>query len=207
MSRMLPRLAFLTVPVLLLGCFSTHLIDEQQKDELQRLVRSAHHSLPLVVTHPDGDSSHGYQFMLGILPLTRIFTDTISETVVGKLQLHAGRAAVGLPSYSPSISELPRLEVVISSVSINGYDLVIFRRPSAHITLRGALLTHNGTRRSCEVSGEDSRTTRFAFSSELNQVLATAADSAAEKLLTCLGLISSGHSIDISNTISREEMN
>lgn len=201
MSRIPLRIAPLMIPILLLGCFSTHLIDQEPRDDLQRLVQSSHYTLPLVVTNPQSHSSHGYQFVLGIFPLTRIFTDTISETVTAKLQLHAGRAAIGLTTPKLTPTDLPRLEVVITSVSINGYDLLVVRRPSAHITLQGVLLTPDGNSRSCEVMGEHTETTRFAFSPQLNQVLASAVDSAAEKLIACLGWSHSDSSVNVGDSI------
>lgn len=173
---------------LLAGCFSTHLLQDNNVAELQHLVTSTQRNLALEVGDSQRDSSRGYQFLLGIVPIARIFTDNIYETVVAKLQFHAGKDGLGLPARSGGLSTIPRLHVTIVDVTLNGYDLVIVRLPAAHIALRGILYTAGGGEYTCEERGSDSALSRFAFSSDLNQVLESAVDSAAAKLLRCLGL-------------------
>jgi hypothetical protein len=195
MSRMSSRTALLILLVLTFsGCFSTHLTEDGSSVELARLVQSAEHRMSLTVHNPHSGSSHGYQFLLGIVPLARVFADTLSATVSAKLQYHAGVAGIGLKQVDHGDGKHPHLEVVISSVSINGYDALVFRRPSAFITLRGSLSTASGARRTCEESAEYTETTRFAFAPQLNQVLTAAVSAAAEKLIYCLGLGGRDHS-------------
>ena len=191
---MAARITLLLSLSLLTGCFSTHLLQEHNTAELQRLVTSTERSLALVVKEQHKDSSRGHQFLLGILPVARVFTDNIAETVVAKLQYHAGKEGLGLVARSAPSSAAPRLDVTIVNAAVNGYDLIIFRRPSAHVTLRGTLYTAGGGEYTCEERGSDSTLSRFAFSSDLNQVLESAVGTATERLLHCLGL-SSQHTL------------
>lgn len=190
MSRIAPLiLCFLP----LTGCFSTHLISDEPVKDLAQLVQSADSPVELLIQNPGSDSSHGYQFLFGLIPITRVFTESASDTVVAKLQLNAGRAGIGLHRSSTPNRALsdrtPRLDVSVESISVNGYDLIIFRRPSASITLRATLFTPDRAPRICEASGHHSEITRFAFARELNDALGAATDLAANKLLACLGLI------------------
>lgn len=187
---MAPRIALLLSLIVVSGCFSTHLRQETNTADLQRLVGSTERKLLLQVHNPFKDSSLGYQYLLGILPLARIFTDTMYETVVAKLQYHAGKDGLGLPARPELSSTTPRLEVTIVSAAVNGYDLIFVRRPAAGVTLRGTLFTSTGDEFTCERSGSEATTSRFAFASDLNQVFESAVDTASAQLLDCLHLTS-----------------
>jgi len=182
------RIPLLLSFVLLTGCFSTHLQQDNNTAEIRSLVNSTQRSLALEVHDSHRSSSRGYQFLLGILPVARIFTDNICDTVTSKLQYHAGREGLGLHTRSAALSTIPRLHITVVDLTVNGYDLVIMRRPAAHITLRGTLSTAGGGEYTCEERGSDSTLSRFAFSSDLNQVLESAVGTAAAKLLRCLSL-------------------
>jgi hypothetical protein len=175
----------------LTGCFSTHLVNDEPINELVQLVESAQHQLSLTVTNPLAESSHGHQFMLGLLPVTRVFPDAARDIVVAKLQLHAGQAGLGLPENARAPIDRPHLEVAIRAISTDGYDLIVVRRPSASIKLYGTAYLPDQTTRVCEASGEHSEIKRFAFAADLTQVLSVAADMAAKRLLECLGVIDS----------------
>jgi hypothetical protein len=190
---MRPILPILLNLLFLSGCFSIQLISDQPVKDLERLVRSAKSPVALLVQNPESDFSCGYQFLFGVIPLTRVFVQSASDAVVAKLQLHAGQAGIGLHqnlTVNRSTSEkTPRLEVSVISISVNGYDLIFFRRPSASISLRATLFTEDNAPRICEASGQHSEFSRFAFARELNEALGLATDLAAQKLLTCLGLV------------------
>lgn len=180
------KLLFLT------GCFSNHLEHSEPLEDLKALVSSARSHIPLLVTDHTEKSSHGYQFMFGIIPVTRIFTDSLSTIVTAKLQYNAGRGGIGLVNRLSVPQSTSRLEVAIQSASINGFDLIFFRRPSARITLLGTLFSDMTIKRSCEVSADQSEISRFAFNPELTEVLSSTTDTASLKLLKCLGLIDEG---------------
>ncbi len=187
MIRALRPLCLLLLP-LLTGCFTTHLAPDEPRAELDNLAESAPENLSLVLHNPLRDVSHGYQFMLFILPISRVFAEDVSQVVAARLQLHAGVAGIGLSQQSLRAKPSRQLEITISSLDINGYDLLVFRRPSAQVTLTGTLHSSEGPPQICTQTGKYSEVTRFAFSPELNRALALAADEAAKKLLTCLGI-------------------
>ncbi len=182
-------LCLLLLP-LLTGCFATHLVPDEPFAELDKLVESAPESLSLVLHNPIRDVSHGYQFMLFILPISRVFAEDANQVVAARLQFHAAGSGIGLSQQSQETRRSSRLEVTISSLDIDGYDLLVFRRPSAQVTLTGTLHSSDGLTRVCAQMGEHSEMTRFAFSPDLSRALSLAADAAAKKLLSCLGMTS-----------------
>ncbi len=201
---MLRAISLLLSP-LLTGCFTTHLVPDEPWAELDRLVEVSPKRLPVVVYDPASDVSHGYQFLPGILPFSRVFAERASDVVVARLQLHAASAGVGLYKRSPDTQPSSRLEVNISSLDIDGYDLIVFRRPSARVTLSGTLFSSDGLPQVCSEVGEHSEIKRFAFAPELNRALSIATDIAAKKLLECLGITnhSSARFITLSEDISQ----
>lgn len=174
--------------LVLSGCFTTHLTDSAAVPELDSLVESAQVHIPLYVSNPLEGSSHGYQFLLFVLPITRVFPDELQQLVTTKVTTHAGFAGYGLLSRLPAGTPLPRLEVSIEAASVNGYDLLVTRRPSASVTLRGRLFTRDATTRDCETSGSHSEFSRFAFARDLQAALERAVDAASKELVLCLGL-------------------
>lgn len=183
-----PRILCLLLPVIISGCFATHLAPDEPFAELNALVESAPESLSLVLHNPLRDMSHGYQFMLFILPISRVFAEDVSQVVAARLQLHAAVAGIGLSPQSLCAKPSRQLEITISSLDINGYDLLVFRRPSAQVTLTGTLHSSEGPPQICTQTGKYSEVTRFAFAPQLSRTLALATDEAARRLLTCLGI-------------------
>jgi hypothetical protein len=82
----------------------------------------------------------------------------------------------------------PRLTVTVSDLRISGYDLIFVRRPSASITLTGILELPNRPLRRCEAHADQTTTSRFAFSTELNMALQETLRTSTRELFDCLGL-------------------
>jgi hypothetical protein len=184
------RLGLLACTLYLIGCFRVELGAFHSPPQLRDLVEASSNPLPLSVTYPLSDSSHGYQFLLGVIPVTRVFPDDLNNLVIAKLAMYAGFSRYGVEVVSPSEKIIPRLEVVIQEVAVNGYDLVVTRRPSASITLSGTLRQVDGHVRECRATGSFAEFSRFAFAEDLKLALEKAADKAAQDLLECLGLFS-----------------
>jgi len=172
----------------LCGCFTTHLNNYENTPGLDSLVSSAEHALTLNVVNPSPNVSRGFQFLLGILPTSRVFTEDLEAIVTSRLQFHAGSAGYGLTSSDKSPHTQPTIMVNISDATINGYDLLFIRRPSAYVTLEGTLFNHSGVVTGCVESGSYSELSKFAFESDLTRALESAADQAAQKLTKCLGI-------------------
>lgn len=182
------RIVCLLLPILLTGCFATYLVDDEPWAELDRLVDVSPQRIALIVHYPTPDVSHGYQFLLGLLPISRVFAESANQVVVARLQFHAAGADVGLYKASPDAKPANRLEVTVSSLDIDGYDLIFFRRPSARVALSGSRFSSKKRPQMCTAVGEHSEIKRFAFAPELNHSLSVATDIAARKLLACLGI-------------------
>jgi hypothetical protein len=126
--------------------------------------------------------------MLGVLPIARVFTEDLEAIVASRLQFHAGRAGYGLISSGNAPTDRPRLIVTISEATINGYDLLFIRRPSAFMVLEGTLVDQSGVVNRCAESGSYSELSKFAFADDLTRALESAADNAALRLTKCLGI-------------------
>jgi hypothetical protein len=172
----------------LCGCFTTHLNNYENTPGLDSLVSSAEHALTLNVVNPSPNISRGFQFLLGILPTSRVFTENLEAIVTSRLQFHAGSAGYGLTPSDRSPHTRPGIIVNISGATINGYDLLFIRRPSASVTLEGTLFNRSGIVTGCVESGSYSDLSKFAFESDLTRALESAADQAAQKLSKCLGI-------------------
>lgn len=180
-------LAALLLPIVgITGCFTTYLNDYQRNENLEALLLSASHKVSLEVADQDISTSRGYQFFLGLFPLTRIFPIHTAHMVTARLQQHAGALNYNLCNTPPLSSNHDKLLVHIQSVSVNGYDLIFRRLPKASITMKGTISWRDGTVRHCQASGTHSEFTNFAFSSQLNRTLERAVDIASQKLLLCL---------------------
>lgn len=171
------------------GCFSTHLLPDTESAALrERLIASTSSRLPLEISFPDAQKSHGFQFLIGIIPLSRIFAEKLPDTLRAKLQLHAAKSGYGLTKTSATTSG-PMLSVNVDNLSLNGFDILVIRNPSASVSLTGNLRLAPGRSKICGARGSSSHLAKFAFSPQLNHALDLALDSAVGDLLLCLGLV------------------
>ena len=180
--------ALLPLLCALSACFRVELGQFETPAEVTSLVESASRHLALRVTNPTADANHGYQFLLFAIPVTRVFPDGLAELVVSKLTMYAGFAGNGLHTDTEAARTTPRVEARVESVSVNGYDLLVTRRPSASIALSATLFGRDGLVRECKAQASFSQFSKFAFEQELKHVLDRATDAAARDLLECLGL-------------------
>jgi hypothetical protein len=171
---------------LLQGCFSARLSSFTPPSHLSELAESAAIQIPMFVTNNTEEQSHGFQFLLGFLPVTRIFPDSLSEMVAAKMVTHAGFRNFGLVARAPETLAAPRVETFVEDVQINGYDLLVTRRPSASVSLRAVLHTREGLLRECHGNGSYAEFSRFAFERDLEHALEEAVDLAAQQAITCL---------------------
>jgi hypothetical protein len=174
---------------LLTGCFSTTLPPIPAPAALPRLVSAADTRVPLYLSTPQDTDRLGFQYLLMALPVSRIYSAHLADLIRTSLTTQAGFGRVGLVAPSRlTPMPIPRLMVNVRSVSVNGWDLLIIRRPSASITLSAEYYTSTGRAQACEVTGSHSKLSPFAFERDLNEVLELASDDAARQLLACLRL-------------------
>lgn len=171
-----------------MGCFSSTLSSTTvapREVERLRILADKHLPLSLKLTSPR-DAAVGYQYILLALPVARVYAPSLLRDLIDGLTTAAASSGYSVDLLQPSQAASPRLEVVASDITVSGYDLLVVRRPSASITLKGTLSSPAGVDRVCEVVGSETRTSRFAFTPELEEVLRESVDKATRKLLSCL---------------------
>lgn len=185
------RTAFLwlVATAFLSGCFSTSLPAIPNPPDLPRLVDAAEVQMPLYLLTPVENDRLGFQYLLGIIPFARVYDYHLEQLLRSSLTAQAGFNRFGLltPTTNAGMA-VPRLMVTVTSASVQGWDLLVIRRPSASITLSGEYHPQRGVVRACEVTGNHSKLSPFAFESDLNEVLQGASTQAAHALIECLGL-------------------
>jgi hypothetical protein len=172
----------------LLGCFSSTLSPTTVAPrEVERLRMLAEKRLPLSLKlTPPPDTAVGYQYILLMFPVARVYAPALRQDVVDGLTATAAAAGHSIETLSDSRVTSPRLEVTASNITVNGYDLIFVRRPSASITLKGTLSSPGRVDRTCEAVGSVTRTKRFAFAPELEQVVRESIEAATRELAACL---------------------
>lgn len=174
--------------IALVGCFSSSLSPTTVAPrEVERLRLLAEKRLPLSLklTTPPA-TAVGYQYILLMFPVARVYAPALRQDVVDGLTATAAAAGHSIETLSASQVTSPRLEVTASNVTVSGYDLIFVRRPSASITLKATLSSPGRLDRTCEAFGSVTRTKRFAFAPELEQVLRESIEAATRDLAACL---------------------
>lgn len=189
-SRFFTHFSVFLAPLLTLSaCFSTHLPALDHHASIQRLSQLANTELALSVNSEAVDGVAGFQF-LTVVPVTRVYTPNFNEDLRAQLSLDAGLR--GYRTVSPESaggSSTNHLYVTVQELTVSGYCYFIMRQPHAQITLRGELSAPDGHLiSSCETAASSSFTARFAFSTELNEVLRISITDASAQLFTCLGI-------------------
>ncbi len=169
------------------GCFSTHLPETPAPSHLQRLLRLSEQDIPTTIDYASPAKPVGYQYLL-IMPLSRVFAPHIKETLTQRLALHAGINKYQLAFDNQSTRADTRIEISIKEIRINGFDLLFVRKPTTHLIIQATLYRFGKSSRECTTRQDVSNFKAFAFSNELQAVLETAVDRAAQDIITCLGL-------------------
>jgi hypothetical protein len=200
--RFLTKIPFIIVSCGFMGCFSTNLPPIDPPPELIRLEQLARTPLILTVEISEelSSSTVGFQYTLGFLPVTRVYTPYLPITVANMVRLEAGlRGVACIPNQDePNRSRqqakrrASNLTIVVDDLSVNGYDLIVIRKPSASITLTGYLSSGSAEApeqptRQCSAAAEESFSSNYAFEDELNEALRRAIIRAAGMILDCLG--------------------
>jgi hypothetical protein len=175
--------------LLLTGCFSSRLPPLDHPSEIQRLLSIPDAPMLLRLHVEEPHSSIGYQFIAALVPVTRLYAPHIERDVTTHLAIEAATRRYKLePDMRDVTARYPRLTVTVSDLRISGYDLIFVRRPSASITLTGILELPNRPLRRCEAHADQTTTSRFAFSTELNMALQETLRTSTRELFDCLGL-------------------
>ena len=135
-----PVKSLLTPLLLCAGCFASYVAPPPLPLEVQRLVATADRLVELRTTLPDPSTRVGHQYLLFLFPLTRVYPQELSTGLETQLQLDAASRGYRLVRGKPAPGKGGlQLSVEVAEISLNGYDLLFVRRPSASVTLRGSL--------------------------------------------------------------------
>jgi hypothetical protein len=83
------------------------------------------------------------------------------------------------------------LEITIRDLTVNGYDLLVVRKPTASVTMSARLFEDGKLARACEERYIATNTAHYAFAAELQNALSESLLHGSYKLLDCLGLTQS----------------
>jgi hypothetical protein len=170
------------------GCFSTTLTSTTvAPTQSERLRSLGEEVLPVALTlAAESTGRVGFQYALFGLPVARVYAPLITSDLAHALAVSGAARGLSLTPLPQDRTASPRLEITVTDLSINGYDLFVLRRPSAYIALRGKAIAPDTLPRTCDAVGDVTHSARFAFAPELEEVLRESIDAAIQELLTCL---------------------
>lgn len=177
-----------TLATLLTGCFVSEVPPVEPPSGLEKLLSVSDSDIPVrIQTEGFNDRSLGHQYLFFIIPLTRIYTPALVADIRTQLSVACGMR--GYRCSEEPTSDAPRmLEITIRDLSVNGYDLLVMRKPTASVTIAGTLYENGHVTRSCEESYTATNTAHYAFAAELQNALGESLLHGSYKLLDCLGL-------------------
>jgi hypothetical protein len=173
---------------LLTGCFASELPPVEPPSGLEKLLSVSDSALPVrIQTEGFNDRSLGHQYLFFVIPLTRVFAPALATDLRTQLSVACGMRGYRC-SDEPSSSSGRTVEITIRDLSVNGYDLLVMRKPTASVTLAAKLYDKGQVTRACEASYTATNTSHYAFAAELQNALGESLLHGSYQLLDCLGL-------------------
>lgn len=137
------------------------------------------------------DRSLGHQYLF-FIPITRLYLHSLAEDTAMELSVACGMRGYRCTQEQQQPTRYT-LSVTLRDVSVNGYDLIFIRKPTASVTIAANLMENGRVVRSCEESASASNTAHYAFNAELQHALGEALLQSSYKVLDCLGLTNASH--------------
>jgi hypothetical protein len=191
MVRRSPRIGWiitLVAPFLLTACFSTELTPLEPPSGLEKLVNLSDSNIPVQIqTAGFHDHFVGHQYLFFAIPMTRIYLPNLEADTRMQLSVACGMRGYRCTESATQGSKRV-LEITIRDARVNGYDLLVVRKPAASVTMFAQLFENGEVIRSCEENYTATNTTHYAFTSELQSALSEALLQGSYKLLDCLGM-------------------
>jgi hypothetical protein len=177
-----------TLATLLTGCFASDLPPVEPPSALEKLLSVSDSDIPVRI-HTGGfnDRSLGHQYLFFVIPLTRVYTPALAADMRTQISVACGMRGYRC-SGEPTLRSSRMLEITIRDLSVNGYDLLVMRKPTASVTIAGTLYENGQVTRACEESYTATNTAHYAFAAELQNALGESLLHGSYKLLDCLGL-------------------
>ncbi|MEN9845874.1 MAG: hypothetical protein RIS36_1021 [Pseudomonadota bacterium] len=172
---------------LLTGCFASELPPVEPPPALEKLLSVSDSTIPVrIQTQAFNERSLGHQYLFFIIPLTRVYNPTLTADLRTQLSVACGMRGYRC-SEEPNASSARMLEVTVHDLSVNGYDLLVIRKPTASVTLSAKLFEKGDLIRTCQESYTATNTAHYAFAAELQNALGESLLHGIYKLLDCLG--------------------
>ena len=172
---------------LLSGCFAVSLPQETPPDGLLKLAQLSDVTLPVRITTDDlTESYRGFQYLFLVFPMSRIYTPSLPTDMLLQLSIAGGLRGYSFTHLREESSPPLYVEIRITDASVNGYDLIFVRKPTASVALEARLFENGVLKKMCAISHSASDTAYYAFSTELQIALSEALLQSSYKLLDCL---------------------
>ena len=181
-------LSIFSATTLLTGCFASELPPVEPPTALNKLLSVSDSTIPVRIQTGDlQNRSVGHQYLFFIIPLTRVYAPTLQSDLRTQLSVACGMRGYRC-SDEPTSPPKRMLEITIRDLRVNGYDLLVVRKPTASVIVEGKLFENGHLARSCEESYIATNTSHYAFEAELQNALGESLLHGSYKLLDCLGL-------------------
>jgi hypothetical protein len=181
----------LITATLLTGCFSSELPPIAAPSGLEKLLSVSDSAIPVTIrTAEFNERSLGHQYLFFLIPLTRIYVPTLTTDIRTQLSVACGIRGYRC-SEEPTSTSKRMLEITIRDLTVNGYDLLVVRKPTASVTMSARLFEDGKLARACEERYIATNTAHYAFAAELQNALSESLLHGSYKLLDCLGLTQS----------------
>jgi hypothetical protein len=178
----------LTVITLLTGCFSSELPPVVPPSGFEKLLSVSDSAIPVTIqTAEFNERFLGHQYLFLLIPLTRIYAPTLATDIRTQLSVACGMRGYRC-SEEPTSASKRMLEITIRDLTVNGYDLLVVRKPTASVTMSARLFENGKLTRACEERYIATNTAHYAFAAELQNALSESLLHGSYKLLDCLGL-------------------
>jgi hypothetical protein len=155
-------------------------------DGLRKLTQLSDATLPVRLRTADlTESFRGFQYLLMVIPFSRIYTPALEEDLLLQLSVASGMRGYAIDRVSESEERPLVVEIEIKSLSVNGYDLLVVRKPTATISLVARMFEHGALIRECPIEYTATDAAHFAFTTELQNALTESLLQSSYKMLDC----------------------
>lgn len=171
----------------LTGCFSTNLEPLEAPSGLEKLEAVSDTTIPIrLTTNGFQDRSLGFQYLFMAIPVARVYAPNLENDI--KLELSVAGGLRGYRFVDAANSSENLLDITIGELSVDGYDLLVVRKPTSSVTMTARLTRNGEVLRECVESYQASNSAHYAFAGELQQALSESLLHCSYKILDCLGL-------------------
>jgi hypothetical protein len=173
---------------LLTGCFASELQPLEPPPALEKLLSVSDSAIPVrIQTEGFEDRSLGSQYLFFIIPVTRVYAPTLETDLRTQLSI-----ACGMRGYrcreEPTTTSQRVLEITVRDLNVDGYDLLVVRKPTSSVTIAARIVENGEVVRACEDSYTATNTSHYAFAAELQHALGESLLHGSYRILDCLGL-------------------